>query len=212
MKALKLCILLALTVIAGCSVKIVPDPLSPGIINAKENSITLSRNGTVVTVAPADPGMLNYNLESPVASFNVEIQNDGDKEIAFDSEGFVLIDSNNRQYYSLTPDKIRQMLARDTFYLLPYPYVGFYYLEDYEQAAFRNSTNTNLPYYFEIRPQDIYTRALPAETIIPNARIKGLVYFNVDIESLTSFRINLYAKGASKSSEPDFTFPYKVVK
>jgi hypothetical protein len=107
---------------------------------------------------------------------------------------------------------MRQMLARDTYYLLPYPYVGFYYLEDYERAAFKNSTNSNLPYYFEIRPQDIYTKALPSEAIIPNARIKGLVYFNVDIERLTSFRINLYAKGASKSSEPAFIFPYRVVK
>jgi hypothetical protein len=212
MKNLRLCIVVALTILAGCSIKIVPEPVSSGMINEKERSITLTRDSTVVTIAPVDPDMLNYNLESMVASFSVEIQNNGDKEISFDDESFILIDSNKRQYYSLTPEKMRQMLARDTYYLLPYPYVGFYYLEDYERAAFKNSTNSNLPYYFEIRPQDIYTKALPSEAIIPNARIKGLVYFNVDLERLTSFRINLYAKGASKSSEPAFIFPYRVVK
>lgn len=205
-------IMLALIVLAGCSIKIVPEPVPSGIINEKESSITFSKESVVVTVAPADPGMLNYNLESMVASFSVEIQNNSDKEISFDTESFILIDSNKRQYYSLTPEKIRQMLAKDTYYLLPYPYVGFYYLEDYELAAFKNSTNSNLPYYYELRPQDIYTKALSSEAIIPNAGIKGLVYFNVDIETLTSFRINLYKKGASKSSEPAFAFPFKVVK
>lgn len=197
--------------LAGCSVKIVPEPVPSGTINERENSITISKGSTVVTVSPADPDMLNYNLESMVASFNVEIQNKGDREISFDTGSFILIDSNNRQYYALTPEKIRQMLAKDTYYLLPYPYVGFYYLEDYELAAFKNSTNSNLPYYFELRPQDIYTKALYSEAIIPNASIKGLVYFNVDIESLASFRINLYGKDTPKS-EPDFTFPFKVVK
>lgn len=205
-------IILALTILAGCSVKIVPEPVPAGTINEKENSITLSKEGTVVTISPADPGMLNYNLEGMVASFNVEIRNNGDREISFDTDSFILIDSNKRQYYALTPEKIRQMLAKDTYYLLPYPYVGFYYLEDYELAAFKNSTNSNLPYFFELRPQDIYTRALSSEAIIPNANIKGLVYFNVDIETLASFRINLYRKGGSKSSEPDFIFPFKVVK
>ncbi len=212
MKKLSFCILLALTVLAGCSIKIVPDNVSNGIVNVKDNSITLSRDTTVVTVAPVDSDMINYNLESMVASFSVEIQNNGDKEISFENESFVLIDSDKRQYYSLTPDKIRQMLAKDSYYLLPYPYVGFYYLEDYELAAYKNSTNSNLPYYFEIRPQDIYTKALPAEVIIPNSKIRGLVYFNVDIATLSSFRINMYSKGASKSSEPAFVFPYKVVK
>src|SRR5690349_11380679 len=137
MKKYTFLIIFAMTMIAGCSLKIVPEPVASGIINEKENSITLSKEGTVVTMAPADPEMLNYNLESMVASFSVEIRNNSDKEISFDTESFILIDSNKRQYYSLTPEKLRQMLARDTYYLLPYPYVGFYYLEDYELAAFK---------------------------------------------------------------------------
>jgi hypothetical protein len=213
MKSFHISLLLLLTLLSGCaSVKVVPDQVPDGVINLKENSQTFTRNNLTVTVSPADTDMLNYNIEGMVASFNVEIQNAGENEVIFDKESFVLIDSDRRQYYPLTPDKIREMMAKDTYYLLPYPYVGFYYLEDYELAQFKNSTSSNLPYYFELRPQDLYTKALPVEPIIPNARIKGLLYFHTDIHSLTSFTINVYRKGASKSAPPDFIFPFKVVK
>ena len=213
MKISNILILLFFTFFAGCaSVKVIPEQVAAGVINLKDNSQTITRDNLVITVAVADTDMVNYNIEGMVASFNVEIQNNGDNEVTFDKDSFVLIDSNQRQYYPLTPEKVKEMLAKDTYYLLPYPYVGFYYLEDYERAQFNNATSSNLPYYYELYPQDIYTKALPVDSIIPKARIKGLIYFHADIHSLNSFTVNLYKKGASKSAPPDFIFPYKVVK
>lgn len=213
MTRFNIAILLLVTIVAGCSsIKVVPEQVPAGIINLQENSQSVTRDKIAVTVAPAETDMVNYNIEGMVASFNVEIRNNGDSEVAFDSDSFILLDSNRRQYNSLTVEKIRQMMAKDTYYLLPYPYVGFYYLEDYELAAFKNSTNSNLPYYFELRPQELFTKALPTEPVIPGAGIKGLVYFHADIHALDSFSINVYRKGASKSAPPEFTFPFKVVK
>ena len=213
MKIPDIALYLLFLVFFGCaSVKVIPEQVTAGVIDLKENSQTVAKDNLVVTISPAETDMINYNIEGVVASFNVEIQNNGESEITFDKDSFVLIDSERRQYYPLTPEKIREMMAKDTYYLLPYPYVGFYYLEDYELAQFKNSTNSNLPYYFELRPQELYTKALPTQPIIPRAKVKGLLYFHVDIHSLTSFTINLYRKGASKSAPPDFTFPYKVVK
>ncbi len=212
MKRFNIAILLLIITLNGCSsVKVVPEQTPAGIINIKDNSQAITKDHLVITVAPADTDMVNYNIEGMVASFNVEIQNSTAAEVSFDNDSFILIDSDRRQYYSLTPEKIRQMMAKDTYYLLPYPYVGFYYLEDYEQAQFKNSTNSNLPYYFELRPQELYTKALPTEPIIPNAMVKGLLYFHVDIQTLSAFSIHVYRKGASKSAPPDFIFPYKVV-
>ena len=213
MKTINIALLLLVTLLSACStVKVIPEQVSSGAINLKDNSQTITRDSLVITIAPADTDMVNYNIEGMVASFNVEIRNNGGSEVTFDNESFVLIDSDRRQYYPLTAEKIRQMMAKDTYYLLPYPYVGFYYLEDYELAQFKNSTSTNLPYYFELRPQELYTKALPTEPVIPKAGIKGLVYFHADIHSLTSFSINVYRKGASKSAPPDFIFPFKVIK
>jgi hypothetical protein len=213
MKSFYVSLGLFFTLITGCaSVKVIPEQVPAGVINLQDNSQTIARDSLVVTVSVADTDMVNYNIEGMVASFNIEIQNDSDSEVTFDKESFVLIDSNQRQYYPLTPERIKEMLAKDTYYLLPYPYVGFYYLEDYERAQFKNSTSTNLPYYYEINPQDLYSKALPLDSIIPKARIKGLVYFHTDIHSLTSFTVNLYKKGTSKSAPPSFIFPFKVVK
>lgn len=213
MKTFNVTIMLLLTLIAGCStVKVIPEQAPLGVVNLQDNSQSITKNNLTVTVSPADIDMVNYNIESVVASFNVDIQNNSDDETSFDKESFVLIDSNSRQYYPLTPEKIREMMSKDTFYLLPYPYVGFYYLEDYEQAQFKSSTSSNLPYYFELRPQELYTKALPFEPIIPKAGIKGLIYFHTDIRSISSFSVNVYKKGTSKSLPPDYVFPFKVIK
>lgn len=213
MKISAVFILLLATLFTGCaSVKVIPDAVPDGTINLQDNSQTISRDNLVITVSPADTDMVNYNIEGMVASFNVEILNAGDSEVTFDKDSFVLIDSNGRQYYPLTPEKVKEMLAKDTYYLLPYPYVGFYYLEDYELAQYKNSTSSNLPYYFELYPQELFTKALPTEPIIPKARIKGLIYFHADIHSLTAFTLNVYKNITSKSAPPDFIFPFKVVK
>jgi len=211
-KRINLCLLLVITLFSGCAVRIVPDQVPAGVINQKDSSITLTKENIVMTVSPAETDMINYNLEGMVASFNVEILNSGEREVTFDFESFMLLDGDNRQYYQLTAEKIRQMLAKDTYYLLPYPYVGFYYLEDYEKAEFKNSTSTNLPYYFELRPQDIYTRSLPIEPVIPQAKTKGVIYFHADISTMKSFRILAFRKGLTKKGDPDFTFPFRVEK
>jgi hypothetical protein len=206
-------LLLILLLLTGCSsIKVIPEQVPAGVINLKDNSQTITKDNLVITVSPADPDMVNYNIEAMVASFNVEVMNNGDSEVVLDKDSFVFIDSDRKQYYPLTPEKIKEMMARDTYYLLPYPYVGFYYLEDYEQAQFKNSTSSNLPYYYELHPQELYTKALPVDPIIPQAGIKGLLYFHANIHSMTSFTINVYKMGSPKSSPPDFIFPYKVVK
>jgi len=212
MKIFAVFILLLSTLFTGCaSIKVIPEPVPDGTINLQDNSLTIARNNLEVTISPDDTDMVNYNIEGIVASFNVSILNKGDSEVTFDKDSFVLIDSNGRQYYPLTPEKVREMMAKDTYYLLPYPYVGFYYLEDYELAQFKNATSSNLPYYFELHPQELFTKALPFDPIIPKARIQGLLYFHADLHSLTGFTVNVYMKGSSKSAPPDFIFPYKVV-
>lgn len=213
MKYLYISVFIILVTGAGCStVKVVPDQVPNGLINPKDSSQTITRNNIKISISSADAAMVNYSVESTIASFNVDIENNSDAEVTFDNDSFVLIDSASRQYYSLSPDKIREMMAKDTYYLLPYPYVGFYYQEDYEQSQFKNSTSSNLPYYFELRPQELYTKALSNDAIIPDAATKGLIYFNTDLNSMTSIKINVYKKGTSKSSQPDFVFPFRVVK
>lgn len=197
--------------LSGCAIKIVPDDAVNGTVNIKTGSVTITKDDLSITASASEP-VISNNLIGTVSSFNIEIRNQSEKEIDFDYNSFILLDQDNRQYYALSPEKVRQIMTKDTYYLLPYPYVGFYYLEDYEKASFRNSTITNLPYYYDLYPQDIATSALPTGPVIPKAMVTGLLYFNVDFHALQSFRLLVSRKGMPKSTEAEFVFPFKVVK
>lgn len=208
-----LVLLLSVLFFAGCaSVKFIPEPVTGGTINEKDNSQSLSRDQITITARSGESQTLAYNLDEPVSSFFVVVENQTDSEVAVESDSFLLVDNDGRQYFPLTPEKLKEIISRNTYYLMPYPYIGFYYLEDYEKSAFYNKFNSDRPYYYEVYPQDIYTKALPTGTVIPNARIAGLVYFRIDIQNKKGVTLLFYKKGSPKSAPADFAFPFKIVK
>lgn len=212
MKRLALPLVLAAVVLSGCALKVVPQPVPQGIVDSSDNSQTITKDGVSVKVANSDAEIVAYNLENMVTAFSVTVHNQTDREAAFDTDSFLLLDDQNRQYYPLTPEKVKELVSRDSYYLIPYPYVGFYYLEDYEKTSYYNATNSQLPFYYEVYPQDIYTRALSAGSIIPGAKAVGLVYFRIDLSTVKEVRLLVYRKGASKSAPPEFVFPFVIKK
>ena len=205
--------LLVATLLAGCSaVKLVPEQTGNGRVNAADNSQTIITNGVEVTARVDETAINSYNLDSTVTAFHIAIRNTTDNEISFGDDSYVLVDESGLQYSLLTPENVRSMLKKDSYYLIPYPYVGFYYLEDYEKTNAYNRLNSPLPYYYELYPQDIFTMALQATTIIPGMKLEGLTYFKIDPAAHQQIKLLIFHKGASKSSPPDFYFPFKVVK
>lgn len=205
-------IIIAAVCMYGCALKVIPEPVESGVINTKDNSQTLEKGGIAITVSCADTELQSYNLEGTVSAFSVLIDNKTDNETFFDSDSFLLVDNESRQYTPLTPEKVKEIVSRDSYYLIPYPYVGFYYLEDYEKSSFYNSFNSQIPYFYEIYPQDIYTKALPGGTIIPKAKVIGLVYFKIDLHDKRGVKLLVYKKGTPKSTVPDFMFPFIIKK
>lgn len=212
---MKRCLILLLSAVlfSGCaSMKVVPEPIANGTINEKENAQTITRDKVAITVRSGDLEIASYNFEGSVASFFVKVDNQTDSELSIDNDSFLLVDSDARQYFPLTPEKVKEIVARNTYYLIPYPYVGFYYLEDYEKASFSNRFTSDRPYFYEVYPQDIYTKAMPVGTIIPKAKVAGLVYFRIDIGGKKGVTLMVYKKGTPKSAPADFVFPFKIVK
>lgn len=209
----QLILVLIVLLISGCStVKVLPEHVANGSINTVDNSQTITQNNAEVSVRLDDSAINAYNLDSTVTSFHITIKNVSKKEIAFTEESFVLVDENGLQYSLLTPDKVRDMLKKDSYYLMPYPYVGFYYLEDYQKTNFYNRSNSSLPYYYELYPQDIFTKALPMASIIPGMKIEGLAYFKIDPAAHQRISLLIFRKETPRSAPPDFTFPFKIVK
>lgn len=198
--------------LCGCSLKLIPEPAEYGVINLKDNSQTISKEGITITVGGADAELYSYNLEGSVSAFTIIINNQTSNELYIDMDGFLLIDNEGHQYYPLTPEKVKEMISRDSYYLMPYPYVGFYYLEDYEKSSFYNTFNSQLPYFYEVYPQDLYTKSLAKGSLIPKAKVAGLMYFRIDLNSKKNVNLLFYKKGTSKSAAPDFSFPFKILK
>lgn len=207
-----LVLLLVVLCASGCTLKVIPQPVPQGVIDPTDNSQMITKGGISIRVANADPQIVSYNLEGTVSAFSVSIDNKTDREISFDANSFLLLDDQGRQYEQLTPEKVKEYVTKDSYYLLPYPYVGFYYLEDYEKTAYYSATNSQLPYYFEVYPQDIFTKALDARSIIPGAKAVGLVYFRVDLPGIKEVKFLVYKKGTARSSTADFSFPFIIKK
>ena len=203
------CSLLSLT---GCALKVVPEQVNFGTVDTKNNSLSVTKDGISITTKVSDTEIEAYNLENTVAAFSVTIKNQSGKEFPIDGDSFLLVDDSGRQYFPLTPARVKEIIAKDSYYLIPYPYVGFYYLEDYERSSFYNTFNSQLPYYYEVYPQDIYTKALTDGVVIPHAALSGLVYFRIDLATVKGVKLLFYRKGTSKSAQPDFSFPFRIEK
>ena len=205
--------LLVLLICGGCSsIKVIPDPGAAGTIDSRDNSLSIVSADVRITARIDAPEFISYQVNDTIATFYLVIENLGRGEVAFAPDSFILLDQDNRQANALAPEKVREMAARDTYYLLPYPYVGFYYLEDYAANSFQNTYGTNLPYYYDLYPQDIFNKALPTAAIIPGAKAAGLVYFRADLASAKSVKLIVFRKGGDRTRPPEFVFPFKVVK
>lgn len=199
--------------LAGCSsVKVVPEQSGDGRVNLADNSQTIISNGVEVTARVDETAINSYNLEGTVTAFFISVRNSTDREIAFGDDSYVLVDESGLQYSLLTPENVRTMLKKDSYYLVPYPYVGFYYLEDYQKSNAYNRFNSALPYYYDLYPQDLFTKALQATTVIPGMKVEGLTYFKIDPAAHQHVKLLIYRKGVTKSTPPDFSFPFKVIK
>ncbi|ALC16670.1 hypothetical protein DSOUD_1899 [Desulfuromonas soudanensis] len=207
-----LAVVCASIVLGGCGIAIIPQATGTAKINSADNSLTETRDGISVTARVEDLEVAPYRTADNITSFNFVIENRSSREITLPLSSFVLVDDKGNQYRPMTVAEVGTAVARDSEYLIPYPYVGFYYLEDREKFSAFNTFNSSLPYYAENHPAETLTRALPAGPVLPHGRISGLLYFPVDLSQKRSFQLRIYRPETPSSGAADFTFPFSVEK
>jgi hypothetical protein len=213
MKSKLLVIALLISTLSGCAgFKVVPQPVESGTIDLKENSVKVSQKGIAVTAAYEPIELYSQNLTGYVAAFRVTVDNGTASELIMEPDSFMLLDDQNRQYFALMPAKVKELLTKDTYYLIPYPYVGFYYLEDYEKSSFVSRQSSSMPYYYEVHPEELFSKAFSLGPIIPNANVTGLVYFKIDPAEHKQLKLLIYKKGTPKTAPADFTIPFSIQK
>jgi hypothetical protein len=201
------------TALSGCGgFKVVPQPVESGIIDTKENSVKVSKQQVSVTAGYEPIELYSQNLTGYVAAFRISVENGTENELVIEPDSFVLLDEQNRQYIALMPAKVKEILTKDSYYLIPYPYVGFYYLEDYEKSSFVSKQSSSMPYYYEVHPEELFAKAFSLGTIIPNASVNGLVYFKIDPAEHKQLKLLIYKKGTPKTAPADFMIPFAIQK
>ena len=155
--------------------------------------------------------MAPYPMVDNITSFHVTIDNRTAEQVSFPSQAFILKDGSDRQYRSITPERVREIVSKDTVYLIPYPYVGYYYLHDQAKVANADTFSSSLPFYAEYHPQDIFTRALTEEPILKGSKVAGLVYFIADLER-SNYAELLVFPDKETSGEPLAKFQFSIEK
>jgi len=196
---------------SACSVSVSPIATPTGIINPEDNSLTETHDGVSFTVKLDQLSFGPYQQVDNITSFHVNINNQTESQISFPSSAFLLKDGNGRQYRSITPERVREIVSKDSVYLIPYPYVGYYYLEDQARVAYQNTFSSSLPFYAEYHPQDIFTLALTEEPLLKNSNASGLVYFIADLER-SNYAELLIFPDQEASGEPLLKFPFAIKK
>lgn len=208
-----LSLLLMLLLLVGCGgVTIVPRPDSSGQINAQDLSITQTNELVTVTAKVMDLEVRPYQMNQNICSFTLLVRNGRDQAVLLPAERFILSDSKGNQFRPVSPERIREIVADLDPYLIPYPYVGYYYEGDAERARIRNEFNSEVTYFPSLNPQRIALEALPEGKIEPHKQVSGLIYFLTDLRAMKGFTLEGSAllPGGVKSS--DFIFPFTVEK
>jgi len=203
---LRIALLLVVAMTFGCSAQIIPQQVTGGIINQEKASQTISNSGISVTINVQDLYYAPYRQVDNISSFLIEIHNASDGAWAFPFQGVRLVASDGRQFSAISPQQVKDMVSRDLPYMVPYPYVGYYYLEDAQKGSHFNSFTSDLPYYASNHPQDIFTQALPEDPVEPGNRISGLLYLVCDLTTMKAFELRI----KDPAREIEFVFPFTV--
>ena len=195
-------------VVTGCGAKIIPQQVSGGTIDLEAGSQTISRNDVIISAKVQDLQYAPYRQVDNIVSFFLNVANNTTKPWKFPFEKLLLVANDGRQHTAISPTQVKEIVSRDLPYMVPYPYVGYYYLEDAQKGSYFNSFTSDLPYYAANNPQDIFTQALPEDAIQPGNRIEGLIYFVADLESMTSFKLSV----PLPLSEQALVYPFAVEK
>lgn len=196
---------------SACGVRVVPQSTVTAMVNPADNSLTEVHDGVAVTARLDQLSVQPYQLVDNLTSFHIIVDNQTDKPVEIPIEAFLLKDGDGRQFRIITPERVREIVSKDTVYLIPYPYVGYYYLDDQKRGAFNQTMASSLPFYAEYHPQDIFTRALPAGPVLPHSKSAGVIYFIADLTRTDRAELLLFPS-PQMQGEPRYRFPFSIEK
>lgn len=200
---------------AGCGITVAPISTERNIIDLSTGVSKSSSDGVTVTAKILDLEVSPFVYTNNVTSFFITINNQKSDSLSIPLDSFILVDSEGHQFRALEPSQVVSLAKASSDYLVPYPYVGYYYLGDKEQGSFENVTgmstyNSSMSFPKEPYPAQILLESLPVDSVLPRGQVSGAVYFPVDLYEKESVELRIYPPEAPPPAPATFTFPFKI--
>lgn len=199
--------------LSGCGVQVIPRSTAQMIVGSDKETVTSTQNGLIFSAKVQDLDFGPYTGENNITAFYVTVTNNSDTERTVPLAAFMLFDQDRKLYRTLESDRVTALTRQEeASYLVPYPYVGFYYLQDSLDFDYATQSDSSLAYSPLRPPLAADSYALPVGSIPPGANISGLLYFNIDLYEKKYVDLTLQLQGEGNSPETKFSYIFDVVK
>ena len=205
-------ILFLALLLSGCGVQVVPRTSAQISLDADKKTATATENGLTLSAKVQDLDFGPYTGENNITAFYVKITNNSKEERSVPLAAFMLFDQDRKVYRPLEPDRVTALTRQEANYLIPYPYVGFYYLQDSTDFDYSTQSASSLAYSPQKTPLSAETYALPVGSIPSGANIAGMLFFNIDLYEKKYVDLTLQLQNAANVPETKFSFFFDVVK
>lgn len=211
MKILVPIVFLAL-LLSGCSPQIIPQTSAQVSLGADKETVSATDKGLTLSVKLQDLDFGPYTGENNITAFYVKLSNDSNKEYFVPLSAFMLFDQDRRLYRPLDSDRVTALSRQEANFLIPYPYVGFYYLQDSVDFDFATQSASSFAYSPKRSTTSVDAYALPVGKVPAGANIAGMIFFNIDLYDKNSIDLVMQLPGEENIPETKFSFLFNVVK
>lgn len=204
-------VILAL-LLTGCGVKVVPRSSSQVSLGVDKETVSVTDNGLTFSAKVQDLDFGPYTGENNITAIYVKVANNSNVERSVPLSAFMLFDQDRKIYRPLESDRVTALTREESNYLIPYPFVGFYYLQDSSGFDYSTQSASSLGYSPQRSLESIDTYALPVGMIPPAANIAGMLFFNVDLYEKEVIDLTMHLPGNDKSPETKSSLLFDVIK
>jgi hypothetical protein len=198
--------------LSGCGVQVVPRTSAQISLGADKETVTATENDLTLSVKVQDLDFGPYTGKNNITAFYVKVTNNSKNERFVPLAAFMLYDQDRKLYRPLEADRVTSLTRQEANFLIPYPYVGFYYLQDSTNFDYATQSSSSLAYSPQKTMASAEAYALPVGSLPAGANIAGMLFFNVDLYEKKFVDLTLQLQGDSDLPETKFSFFFDVVK
>lgn len=196
--------------LSGCGVHVVPRTSTQVSLGIDKETVTATANGLTLSAKAQDLDFGPYTGENNITAFYVKITNNSKEARSVPLAAFMLFDQDRKVYRPLESDRVTALTRQEANYLIPYPYVGFYYLQDITDFDYSTQAASSLAYSPEKTPVAAYS--LPVGAIPSGANIAGMLFFNIDLYEKKFVDLTLQLPSDGNVPDTKFSFLFDIVK